>query len=61
LEKKMITGSFYVARTDQVALTAVFDMVPAYRLCPSFRHMIKAFGSLVRACGISLAWPPAHW
>lgn len=62
LETKMIAGHFYVERTDQVALTAVFDMAITYRSCRSFRRMVKAFGSLTAACGITLAaWPPAHW
>lgn len=62
LEQKMNAGHFYVERTDQVALTAAFDMSSAYRSCRSFRHLVKAFGSLSGACGITLAaWPPSHW
>jgi hypothetical protein len=62
LEARMEVGRSYSETADQPALTASFDMVPAYRRCRSFRHLVKVFGELVTACGAALQqWPPAEW
>lgn len=62
LEALMEAGSSYQETADQAALSARFDMEPAYRKCRSFRHLVKAFGELAVATGLSLEnWPPAAW
>ncbi len=62
LEERMEAGLSYSQTLDQVALTALFDMAPAYRACRSFRRMVRAFELLVTGIGIELtAWPPAGW
>jgi hypothetical protein len=62
LRQKMLAGRFYVERTDQVALTSHLDLPAVYNSCRSFRRMVKAFGSLVSGCGLTLdTWPPKDW
>jgi Domain of unknown function (DUF4276) len=62
VDLRMITGRFYVERTDQVALTTAFEFQSAYRACRSFRKMVKVFGDLAIAGGATLEnWPPADW
>jgi hypothetical protein len=62
LESKMCSGRFYVERTDQVALTAVFETRSAYQSCRSFRKLVRTFGALAEACGVMIpAWPPPDW
>jgi hypothetical protein len=62
LEARMEPGRSYSETADQPALTDLFDMVPAYRRCRSFRHLVKAFGELVAALGaVTGPWPPAGW
>ena len=62
LQDKMVAGRFYVETSDQVALTAAFDMRSAYQSCRSFRHMVKAFGALATACQTAISsWPPEGW
>jgi hypothetical protein len=62
LEARMEEERSYHETTDQPALTALFDLAPAYRRCRSFRHLIKVFGELATAGGLDLGdWPPAEW
>jgi hypothetical protein len=62
LEQRMEAGMSYQETADQPALTALFDMEPAYRRCRSFRHLVKVFGELATATGLALeAWPPPEW
>ena len=62
LKRSMIPGSKYVERTDQPALTALFDLAAAHRSCRSFRRMVRAFGLLASAAGAEIGeWPPASW
>jgi hypothetical protein len=62
LQKKMRVGHFYVETSDQVALTAAFDMRVAHQRCRSFRKMVKAFGNLAAGCNTPISkWPPAGW
>jgi hypothetical protein len=62
LEQRMQPGESYQETADQPALSAVFDMRPAYQKCRSFRHLVEAFGDLLAASGIALpVWPPAAW
>ena len=62
LEGQMPPGRSYMEVADQPALTAVFDMLPAFRRCGSFRKLIRAFGELAEAMGFDLAdWPPRAW
>ncbi len=57
-----IQGRTYSPKTDQPALTAVFDMAMAFQRCRSFRRLVMAFGQLVMATGLALdVWPPADW
>jgi Domain of unknown function (DUF4276) len=59
LEGQMLTERSYSETADQAALSARFDMRPAYQNCRSFRHLVKAFGELALACGTKLEnWPP---
>lgn len=63
VEERMEEGKSYHETADQPALTAEFDMQPAYQQCRSFRHLLKAFGELATAAGAAPAadWPPAGW
>ena len=63
LEARMEKGKSYHESSDQAALSALFDMKPAFQQCRSFRRMVKAFGDTVVAGGESLGtvWPPAGW
>jgi hypothetical protein len=62
LEERMIEGATYSETIDQPALTALFRMELAYVHCRSFRHLVAAFGSLVRNLGHDLIdWPPPEW
>jgi hypothetical protein len=62
LEERMIEGRSYSETADQAALTQLFAMGPAHRKCRSFRHLVKAFGELMRASGNPLqVWPPPEW
>jgi Domain of unknown function (DUF4276) len=63
LEQRMHARLTYSERADQPALTAVFDMKPAYGKCRSFRHLVRAFGDLVCAGGsmLNVPWPPVEW
>ena len=62
LEQLMERGRSYIETADQAALSAQFDMRPAYRRCRSFRHLVTAFGQLVRAMGcLATEWPPRAW
>lgn len=62
LTSKMYPGRFYVETSDQVALTAAFDMRSAYHASRSFRKLVRVFGVLTAACGLILPdWPPANW
>jgi hypothetical protein len=62
IESRMDRGRSYYETADQPALTALFDMVPAYRKCRSFRHIVSSFGQLITAGGTALEnWPPTAW
>jgi hypothetical protein len=63
LQERMREGQTYGERADQPALSAIFDMAPAYRKCRSFRHLVKAFGELIAAAGggPKVEWPPEEW
>jgi len=62
LETLMHGDTGYHETADQPALTALFDMSAAYRRSRSFRRMVSAFGSLIRAEGATApVWPPASW
>ena len=62
LEQRMLGASSYFERTDQPALSAKFALPDAHRRCRSFRKLARAFGTLVRAMGVEIAyWPPADW
>ena len=62
LERCMVAGRSYSATADQPALTARFDMRRAYARCRSFRRLVAALGSLLRATGVDVGqWPPACW
>ncbi|HEX6902802.1 MAG TPA: DUF4276 family protein [Thermoanaerobaculia bacterium] len=63
LQAAMVRGrDTYVERTDQPALTALFDLAAAYRSCRSFRRMVRAFGLLASAAGAEVGdWPPPAW
>jgi hypothetical protein len=62
LEELMVEGTSYSETVDQAALTALFDIVPAYARCRSFRHLVTAFGSLITSLGHELIdWPPNAW
>ena len=63
LEARMEKGKSYHESSDQAALSALFDMKPAFQQCRSFRRMVKAFGDTVVAGGESLGtvWPPVGW
>jgi hypothetical protein len=62
LEDRMVPGRTYSPTTDQAALTESFDLREAHLRCRSFRRLVRAFGILVRACGVRLdEWPPADW
>jgi hypothetical protein len=62
LQDRMVEGQTYGERADQPALSALFDMQPAYRKCRSFRHLVKAFGELTAAAGVApVDWPPPDW
>src|SRR5262249_14310847 len=62
LRRRMTPNRSYTKTADQSALTAGFDMTEAHRRCRSFRRMVRAFGLLAAALGISLGqWPPAGW
>ncbi|MBE3069877.1 MAG: DUF4276 family protein [Planctomycetes bacterium] len=57
-----MAGRSYWETTDQAALTQQFDLARAYAACRSFRHLAKAFGSLLSQAGIRLdQWPPVAW
>jgi hypothetical protein len=61
LEDQMQQGRSYSETADQPALSAEFDMKPAYQKCRSFRHLVKVFGELATAAGVSpqANWPPS--
>jgi hypothetical protein len=62
LERWMPSGASYSPTVDQAALTANLDLESAYRLCRSFRKLVRAFGVLATAAGVAPAvWPPAAW
>jgi len=62
LSSQMVPGRFYVETSDQTALTSVFEMQAAFRLCRSFRKMVNVFGVLAQAGGAVIpAWPPPQW
>jgi hypothetical protein len=63
LEMRMEKGKSYHETSDQAALSAEFDMKPAYRQCRSFRRMVKAYIEIAVALGANLPgpWPPADW
>jgi hypothetical protein len=62
LEIRMRPGYSYMARADQPALSALFDMRLAFAKCRSFRKLVKSFGVLVKGVGIRAdAWPPPDW
>lgn len=63
LEERMQEGKSYHETADQPALSALFDMRPAYQSCRSFRHLVKVFGELAVAGGAApqVAWPPPEW
>jgi hypothetical protein len=62
LEERMRLGRSYDERADQPALSAKFDMRPAYQKCRSFRHLVKAFGELATTGGLVMGnWPPPEW
>ncbi len=62
LEERMLRERSYSETADQAALSASFDMLPAYVSCRSFRHLVKAFGELLSACGSDMeTWPPPGW
>ncbi len=62
LKKRMERSANYVAKGDQPALSAHFDMPTAYARCRSFRRMGNAFGSLAAGMGHPIAvWPPEGW
>lgn len=63
LEQRLVARRSYSETADQPALTARFDMADAYRLCRSFRHMVKAFSELAVVLGVNLPaiWPPLEW
>jgi hypothetical protein len=63
LEARMENGRSYHETADQPALSAMFDMLPSYAKCRSFRHLVKVFGELATAGGSppQVAWPPPEW
>jgi Domain of unknown function (DUF4276) len=63
LEQRLEEGRSYHETADQPALSAAFDLAPAYRKCRSFRHLVKVFGELATAggCAPAAAWPPVRW
>lgn len=62
LERLMARTYSYSETSDQVRLTARFDMRVSYRRSRSFRRLVNAFGQLLHAIGEQPAqWPPAHW
>jgi hypothetical protein len=62
LEEQMSPERSYSETADQPALSARFDMRPAYQNCRSFRHLVKVFGELAPVCGLNLEnWPPPKW
>jgi len=62
LEDRMEEGRSYHETADQPALTALFDMEPAYRQCRSFEHLVKVFGQILHAFQlVPEAWPPPQW
>src|SRR5262249_26058656 len=63
LEMRLQDGRSYHETADQPALSAAFDMRPAYQKCRSFRHLVKVFGELAAAAGAApqVDWPPPDW
>lgn len=62
LEQRMRFGKRYFPKIDQPAMSERFDLGRAYRRSRSFRRMTSAFGSLLRAEGVSVeVWPPTGW
>jgi hypothetical protein len=62
LSDAMGPGRTYSETRDQAALTAVFDLAAAHRVCRSFRRMVRAFGLVASGAGAELGeWPPPSW
>lgn len=62
LERLMARFYSYSETSDQVRLTARFDMAAAYRRSRSFRRLVNAFGQLLAAFDEAPEqWPPANW
>ena len=62
LEARMNSGTSYLERTDQPALSAKFSMAAAHVRSRSFRKLTKSFGDLLDAVGQTAdAWPPVAW
>ena len=62
LEARMNSGTSYLERTDQPALSAQFSMATAHARARSFRKLTKSFGDLLRAMGQRVdPWPPVVW
>jgi Domain of unknown function (DUF4276) len=62
LEKRMTPPNGYAETTDQVALSARFDMAAAYRASRSFRRLARAFALVIRGAGVLMPlWPPKDW
>ena len=62
LEARMNSGTSYLERTDQPALSAQFSMAAAHTRSRSFRKLTKSFGDLLDAVEQSAdPWPPVAW
>lgn len=62
LERLMGRPYSYSETSDQVRLTARFDMQVSYRRSRSFRRFVNAFGQLLYGIGeYPDQWPPVHW
>ena len=62
LEARMNSGTSYLERTDQPALSAQFSMAAAHTRSRSFRKLTRSFGDLLDALGQSAdPWPPVAW
>ena len=60
--KQQMISKRYSPATDQVALTARFDLASAWRGCRSFQKLVSAVGTLFQAARAQPAvWPPEDW
>lgn len=62
IERFMPHNRAYSETVDQAKLTAAFDMKTTFKRSRSFRHLVKAFGTIASGMSKPIAnWPPADW